>query len=258
LDCLKQNNKVCNLGPSSAQCCTGTSCALSTGKTLSFCSDLAQTYSMKFTFCPFDPTVCMTQDSLLPQSVLNVKQVLFTPPTLFTMNKNCYWVISPPSEFTADIVLQVRFDQVQGTECYLNYGGAIQTAGNEQTCVEGQTYTFTYQTMGVSSVYVIAVATANNAQLKFTYWAEPRMSFQSIVLIMTFSVVALALCAWGAFVFLVDCTIKQSLEETVQFVKGQFTQTIEEMEPGKTGIDNSQADLMMGASPGTSADINHY
>ncbi len=142
-DCIKANNKMCFLGNSFSTCCTGNTC-LPTSKTQAFCSDLAQTYSMKYTFCPFDTQACMASDSLLPASVMTVRQHIFTPASLFSTNKYCYWMIKPPSEFTADLVLKVRIDILSGVECYLNFGGSIVTAGQEKTCAEGLEYSFTY------------------------------------------------------------------------------------------------------------------
>jgi hypothetical protein len=62
---------------------------------------------------------------------------MFTPASLFNLNKYCYYTIRPPSEFTADLVLNIKIDKLYGTECYLNYGGSIATAGAEKTCSEG-------------------------------------------------------------------------------------------------------------------------
>lgn len=72
----------------------------------------------------------MASDPLLPPSVISVKQALFTPPGLFNTNKNCYWLISPPSEFTGDLVLKVYIDVLSGASCSLNFGGSIATAGS--------------------------------------------------------------------------------------------------------------------------------
>ena len=65
------------------------------------------------------------------------KQTIYTPATYFNLSNYCYWVIKPPSEFTADIILNIKIDSLFGTECYLNYGGDIDNAGNEKTCYEG-------------------------------------------------------------------------------------------------------------------------
>ena len=89
---------------------------------------------MKYAFCPFNISSCMSSDPLIPASVMNVKQVLFTPPGQFNLNSYCYWVIKPPSEFTADIVLKVTIDILSGTSCYLNFGGSITTASSERSC----------------------------------------------------------------------------------------------------------------------------
>lgn len=145
---------------------------------------------------------------------------MFTPASLFNLNKYCYYLIRPPSEFTADIVLKIKIDKLFGAECYVNYGGSIASAGNEKTCSEGQTYTFTYQTLGSdSSVYLVALPASNSAHIKFTYWAESRMSITNIVLIVVGGIVMLTLLAMVLFVCVIDCTIGQSLEETVSYVK---------------------------------------
>ena len=80
---------------------------------------------MKFAFCPYDPVACLASDSELPASLMTVQQIMFTPASLFNLNKYCYYTIRPPSEFTADIVLKVKIDKLYGSECYLNYGGGI-------------------------------------------------------------------------------------------------------------------------------------
>ena len=71
----------------------------------------------------------MASDALLPASVMTARQYMFTPASQFTNNKYCYWIIKPPSEFTADLVLKVKIDRLTGVECYLNFGGSITTAG---------------------------------------------------------------------------------------------------------------------------------
>jgi hypothetical protein len=47
------------------------------------------------------------------------------------------------------------------------------------------------------------------------------------------------------FIFIIDCSIKVALEETTKAVQGTFTDTIEEIEPGKTtGINNESSNLI--------------
>ena len=85
-------------------------------------------------------------------------------------------------------------------------------------------YTFKYQALGqVSSVYLISIADSNNAFIKFSYWAEPTMTFTNLLLIIVGGIIFLSLLVFGSFLFLIDCTIKQSLEETVNSVRGTFT-----------------------------------
>ena len=43
----------------------------------------------------------------------------------------------------------------------------------------------------------------------------------------------LTLIVIAVFLFVLDCTILNSLQETVEAVRSTFTATIEEMEPGK-------------------------
>ena len=69
---------------------------------------------------------------------------MMTPATKFNQAKYCYWIIKPPSEFTADLVVKVKIEKVLGTECYFNFGGSIVTAGSEKSCVEGSEYSFTF------------------------------------------------------------------------------------------------------------------
>jgi len=79
----------------------------------------------------------MSSDALLPASVMTARQYMFTPASKFNQAKYCYWLIRPPSEFTADLVVNVKIEKLTGTECYLNFGGSITTAGSEKSCVEG-------------------------------------------------------------------------------------------------------------------------
>ena len=164
---------------------------------------------MKYTFCPFDAQSCLSNDALLPASVIQARQFIFTPAAKFNLNKYCYWVIRPPSEFTADLVLYVKIDTLYGSECYLNFGGSISTANSEMVCQEGKVYTFTYQSLEeVSNVYLVALATANNAHIKFTYWAEPRFEFMWIVIIVVGSIVLLTLILLLVFLFVIHCSIQ--------------------------------------------------
>jgi hypothetical protein len=136
----------------------------------------------------------------------------------------------------------------------LNYGGSIVTASSEQACVKGQTYTFTYQELGqVSNVYLVAIATTNFAQIKFTYWAEARMSFTNIVLIICGSIIGLSLLMFLVFLFIIDCSIKVSLEETTKAVQTTFTDTIEEIEPGRIISINNESSNLIAAYPSNEA-----
>lgn len=242
---------MCYLGPSQSICCTGTSCNYNLqGQSYlkQFCSDQAQSYSMKYTFCPYNASSCMASDALLPASLMTAQQFLFTPAAQFNLNQYCYWIITPPSEFTADIVLKIRIDALYASQCYLNYGGSIVTASSEQACLKGQSYSFTYQDLGqVSNVYLVALATTNFAQIKFTYWAEARMSFMYLLLIICGSIVGLSLLMFLVFLFIIDCSIKVSLEETAKAVQTTFTDTIEEIEPGKTSSFNNESSNLIPA-----------
>lgn len=61
--CIKNNNVICYNGDTQV-CCTSTqTCALP--KYSSFCSNLAQTTSMKYQFCSFDTSKCFTSDPIL-------------------------------------------------------------------------------------------------------------------------------------------------------------------------------------------------
>ena len=187
---------------------------------------------------------------------------MMTPASQFNLNKYCYWAIKPPSEFTADLVLKVKIDKLYGTECYLNFGGSIMTAGSEKTCQEGQEYSFTYQSLDqVSNVYLIALATTNSAHIKFSYWAEPRWSLTYIILILTGGIVLLSLIVFGVFIFIIQCTIQFNLKDTIDTVKNTFTNTIEELEPGKippTMLPNMSDDNSLQAMSHTTPDRNGY
>ena len=73
----------------------------------------------------------------------------------------------------------------------------------------------------------------NNAHIKFTYWAEPRMSLFYLLLIIVGGIVLITLLVMGVFFYIIDCSIRIALEETVETVKTTFTNTIEEIEPGR-------------------------
>jgi hypothetical protein len=51
--------------------------------------------------------------------------------------------------------------------------------------------------------------------------------------IVTCSIVFLSITVLAIFLFIIDCSISQALQETVDSVKHTFVSTIEEMEPGK-------------------------
>lgn len=59
------------------------------------------------------------------------------------------------------------------------------------------------------------------------------MPFTYLVLICVGGILLLSFCAWGLFLYVVGCTVEQSLDDTVLFVRNTFTETIEDMEPGK-------------------------
>ena len=59
------------------------------------------------------------------------------------------------------------------------------------------------------------------------------MPFWAILSIILGSIILLTLLVVAVFIFIIDCTIKQSLEEAVESVRYSFTTTIEELEPGK-------------------------
>ena len=86
---------------------------------------------MRYTFCPFNASSCMSSDSLLPASVMYARQFMFTPATQFNVNNYCFWEIKPPSEFTSDITLHITIDSLSSAECYLDFGGSIVTAASE-------------------------------------------------------------------------------------------------------------------------------
>lgn len=175
----------------------------------------------------------MASDAVL-QSAMYAKQVMFTPATLFSINEYCYYIIEPPSDFTADMILYIKVDYLYGSECYLNFGGSISTAGTEKTCVQGQTYSYNYQSLGqVSSVYLISVATANNAHIKFTYWAEPKIAFGAMLGIFIGGLTIISIGALALVLFCINKSIRTSLNDTIQSVRRIFIQTIEEQEPGK-------------------------
>lgn len=130
--------------------------------------------------------------------------------------------------------MKVKIERLFSAECYLNFGGSIVTAGSERSCIEGSEYSFTFQSLEqVSNIYLIALATTNSAHIKFSYWAEPRFALHWIILIMAGSILLLTLIVMVVFLFIIDCSSKQALVETVNTVKNTFAATIEEMEPGK-------------------------
>jgi hypothetical protein len=81
-------------------------------------------------------------------------------------------------------------------------------------------------------VYLVAIAVANNAHIRFTYWAEPKISFGWTMTIIAGGIVFLSLIVFGVFAFYIDLTLKESLAPTVKEVKKIFTDAIEKVEPG--------------------------
>ena len=67
------------------------------------------------------------------------------------------------------------------------------------------------------------------------------MSFTYILLIICGSIVGLSILTIAVFIFIIDCSVKLALEETVKSVQGTFTDTIEELEPGKTSSFNNES-----------------
>lgn len=84
----------------------------------------------------------------------------------------------------------------------------------------------------MSNVYLVTVATANNAHIRFSYWAEAKLSFGSLIAIIVCGIVFMTLLVLGALFFFIDRTIKKTLDPTIKEVKSIFTNTIEKMEPG--------------------------
>ncbi|CDW86583.1 UNKNOWN [Stylonychia lemnae] len=247
-DCLQQSTKkVCYVGPTSANCCSGADCFASatTGKTESFCSDKAKTTSMRYMFCPYDSSSCMASDPYLI-SVMDAQQTMYTPVSSFQAKEYCYWAVAPPNEYQVDVILKIRIETLYQADCYLNFGGSITTADQQTQCVEGQTYEFNYFEKGqVSNIYIVSVAKADNAHIRFTYWAEAKLSFASLIGIITSGIVFLTLLILLSLFFFIDFTIKISLGPTVDIVRDQFTNTIEKIEPGtlNDGPKESQSDL---------------
>jgi hypothetical protein len=104
----------------------------------------------------------------------------------------------------------------------------------------------------VGNVYIVAIATANNAHIKFSYWAESRFPLWAIMSIIGGSIGVLTLVVMFILLYLIDCTIKQSLDDTVNHVKNEFTTVIEELEPGKTHNiteNSSNYSMTLNASP---------
>lgn len=102
----------------------------------------------------------------------------------------------------------------------MNFGGSILTANKEQPCYEGKEYTFDYREAGqVSYIYLVGVANANNAHLRFTYWAEYRVSYGGWLGIALASFIGLTLILIAIFYFVVDLTVKKALKDTTDRVK---------------------------------------
>eukprot|EP00347_Sterkiella_histriomuscorum_P013167 403365752 len=182
-------------------------------------------------------------------SVMDAQQTMFTPVTNFQLNEYCYWVIAPPNEYQADVKLKIRIDSLTTAECYLNFGGSI-TSANEQTqCYEGNTYEFDYYDKDkVSNVYLVTVATANNAHIRFSYWAESKISIGGLIAIVVGGIGFMSLAILGLLILFIDRSVKKSLEPVVGDVKHLFTETIEKIEPGtlksqREGTVNDQSSL---------------
>ena len=128
-DCLSSSSKKACYNGGTMKCCSGSDCFTNTNVTKSstFCSDMAQTSSMKYLFCPYSSSYCMSSDPLL-RSVMNAKQTMFTPVNSFNMHYSCYWAVTPPNEYQPDVILKIKIEKLYNTDCYLNFGGSIVTA----------------------------------------------------------------------------------------------------------------------------------
>ena len=78
----------------------------------------------------------------------------------------------------------------------------------------------------------MSIAKADNAHIRFTYWAEAKLSFASLIAIVSSGIIFLTLLILLALFFFLDFTLKINLGPTVDGVKAEFTNTIEKIEPG--------------------------
>mmetsp|Transcript_15587 Transcript_15587/g.11349 ORF Transcript_15587/g.11349 Transcript_15587/m.11349 type:complete len:175 (+) Transcript_15587:2-526(+) len=136
-------NKYCSSveGLSTGYCCNVTSssdyCASSS---YYLCSDLAQSVSMKYYFCPNDVAKCFTT-SLYSTDLgyLNNKVIYlrddsnYTAGTTldFSANDTCAWRLIPATQFTYGKKIWIRVNTVFNATCSINSGTSIQSAQDE-------------------------------------------------------------------------------------------------------------------------------
>ena len=171
--CITSNNKVCPVGDTS-WCCVNRECNID--QFVSYCSDRAQTNSMKYLFCTYDASFCSATTPYL-DPVYQAQQQIWTPVGTFGQDNYCYYIIRPPNEFTSNAIVKIKIESLQSTACYLNYGGSVIKADKEQPCYEGNEYSYDYTAEGgVSYIYLVAIGTAGQANLRFSYWAEYKIT----------------------------------------------------------------------------------
>ncbi len=100
------------------------------------CSTTANTTSMKFYSCPYEPKMCGSTVSKLAAEIGKIYTVQTS--SLFVLNNVCYWTIQ--SNYTAKGVnspkstfIEIRGNKIQGVSLYVNNGRSPTTAGNQTT-----------------------------------------------------------------------------------------------------------------------------
>lgn len=63
---------------------------------------------------------------------------------------------------------------------------------------------------------MVSIATANSAHIRFTYWAEAKLSFGSLIAIIASGIVFLTLIVLGFLILCIDRTVKNTLAPTVK------------------------------------------
>ncbi len=165
---------------------------------------------MKYALCPYSSTDCGTsQQTLSP--LIDVRQVHSTGFMQFNKGEYCVWQIYPAQEFYFNLELKVQIEEMQSTECFLNVGGSVFDAGQEETCYAGKEYTFDLGALGSQNLYMVVLANDNLSNIRFAYWAQYKYS--SFEVVTALSIVGLIIAL--VFICMFVCIMNMILASVV-------------------------------------------